>query len=156
FGEVHVDHVDDPNARAATVKVDLDVDGLRMGDAVFDTTKITATVDEKHAAADVELSGESGSLSAKADVPLVWKNAASPALAPNARLPAPVVTKHLRMRIAEPFVAALDQLDGYLDAQLDVDVTPKTVNGKTTMTGGANGPLKIRDGVVIVGALGEP
>lgn len=155
-GEMHVDHLGDPNAKAATMDVKLAVDRLAIGDATFDATKIGATVDEKRASIDVAIDGESGKLRLNGDAPLTWKNASSPAIAPNTPLKATLVSKDFRLRALEPFVTAFDRLDGKLDADVKVDVTPKTVGGKTTLAGGANGTIKLHEGDLIVGAIGEP
>ena len=154
YGEVHVDHVNDPAAKSATVDAKLDVDSLTIGDSAFDKASVTATVDEKHATAKLALEGESGNAHANVDVPLQWKTALSPGLAPGAKIAGSFDAKDFRLRTIEPFATPFDALDGYLDADVKISLTPPKP-GSTDLDGGATGTIKLRDGVMIVSAIGE-
>lgn len=150
-GELHADHINDPNAGAATVDGRIDVDKLRVGDALFDETFLAVKVDDKAANATLAVRGKDGALDGKVNVPLTWKNAASPSVTVGAPIEASLDAKDLRLRIAEPFVEALDKLDGRLDAHVVAKVT-KTDKG---WSGAPEGRVTLRDGVIIADAVGE-
>lgn len=151
-GELHVDHINDPAAGAATIDGRIDVEKLTVGDAVFDETYLKVKVDETAAVAELAVHGKDGKLDGKARVPLTWKNAASPSIATGATIDATLDATDLRLKIAEPFVPALDALDGKLNAHVTAKMT-KNADGHFTDT--LAGKLTLREGVVIADAVGE-
>lgn len=150
-GELHLDHLHDPAAKSATVDGRIDVDRFAVGDAKFDETFFSVKVDDRAATATVALHGKDGRLDAKANVPLVWANAL-PSVAAGSPIEASLDMKDLRLKIVEPFVTAVDALDGRLDAHFAARVQ-KDASGK--WTGAPEGTLKLRDGVVVADAVGE-
>lgn len=155
-GELHVDHINDPAVKAASVEGRIDVDKFQVGDTTFSETFFVVKVDESAANATLALHGKDGALDAKAHVPLVWKNAASPAIAPGAPIEATLDAKDLRLKVAEPFVDAVDKLDGKVNAHITAKVTKKTnADGKGTYEGAPEGTISLREGVIIADAVGE-
>ena len=155
-GEIHADHINDPAVKAATVDGRIDVDKFQVGDTVFSEAFVVVKVNETAATATVALHGKDGSLDAKANVPLVWQNAASPAIAPGSPIEATLDAKDLRLKIAEPFVDAVDKLDGKVNAHITAKVTKKTTpDGKGTYDGAPEGTISLREGVVITDLVGE-
>ncbi|MEO7096892.1 MAG: hypothetical protein ABI175_26775, partial [Polyangiales bacterium] len=152
YGEVHVDHINDPAAKSASVDAKLDIDSFVIADSTFEKASLEAKVDDVHATAKLVLEGESGNAHATVDVPLQWKTALSPAIAPGGKIVAALDAKNFRLRTIEPFATPFDALDGYVDADVKVSMIPK---GKDGFDGGATGTVKLRDGVMIVGAVGE-
>ncbi len=151
-GELHIDHIHDPAAPAATVDGRIDVDKLTVGDVVFDETYLKVKVNETAADAEVAVHGKDSGLDGKLHVPLVWKNAASPSIATGAPIEATLDAKDLRLALAEPFVTAVDKLDGKLSAHITAKVTK---NASGHFDGAPEGSLTLREGVVIVDAVGE-
>ncbi|MBI2391112.1 MAG: translocation/assembly module TamB domain-containing protein [Deltaproteobacteria bacterium] len=154
-GELHLDHLHDPAAAPATPPLSLegriDVDRFAVGDARFDETFLTVKVDDRAATATVALHGKDGRLDAKANVPLVWASTL-PSIAPGAPVEASLDMKDLRLKIVEPFVTAVDALDGKLDAHFSARMQ-KDASGR--WTGAPEGTLKLRDGVIVADAVGE-
>jgi hypothetical protein len=127
-----------------------------VGDALFEEAYLTVKVDENAASANVRVHGRDGALDAKANVPLVWANAASPAVRPGAPVEADLDARNFRLRIAEPFIPAVDDLDGRLDAHLSARVTRKaTPDANGAWDGAPEGTITLRDGVIVADAVGE-
>ena len=152
-GELHVDHLHDPNAEAARARVDgrIDVDGLAIGDARFEESFVTVKIDERTATAAVALHGTDGRIDAHATVPLTW-NHALPSVAPDASIDAGLDAAGLRLRIAEPFVTEVDALDGRIDGRV---VAHLTKNASGQWSGTPEGELHLREGTVVADAVGE-
>lgn len=151
-GAIHLDHINDPNVKAADVDGRIDIEKLTVGDAVFDETYLMVRVDEQAANASAVVHGKDGHLDATLKVPLAWKNAASPSIAPGAAIEATLDAKDLRLKIAEPFVPQVDALDGKLNARITASVTKKS-DGH--YQGAPEGTITLREGLVIVDAVGE-
>jgi len=155
-GEVHLDHVNDPNAKAATVDGRIEIDHFKVGDALFEESYLTVKVDEHAATGTLRIHGSDGTLDARANVPLVWANAASPATLPGSPIEATLDAKNFRLRVAEPFVTAVDDLDGRVDAHLVARVTKKDKpNADGSYDGAPEGTITLRDGVIVADAVGE-
>jgi hypothetical protein len=140
-GEIHANHINDPAAKAATVDGRIDVDGFRVGETLFDETFLTVKVDEQAANATVAIHGKDGNVDGHVTVPLTWKSSSTPTV--GGKIDAALDAKDLRLKIVEPFVTAVDKLDGRVDAHI------------TTNNGSPEGTLKLRDGVIIADAVGE-
>ncbi|GAC1570396.1 MAG: hypothetical protein NVS3B20_02010 [Polyangiales bacterium] len=152
-GEVHVDHFNDPAVKAPSVKGTLGIDSLTLGDVTFDQTKVDLVVDGRHVDGRVVLAGQSGNLDAHLDAPLHWQNARTPSLDASSPVNVAVDAKGLRLKFLAPFVSALDEVDGYLDA--DVKGAFAQNKGGGSFTGAPIGTIRLRDGVVNVAAIGE-
>jgi hypothetical protein len=152
-GKIHVDHVNDPNAKSATVDGRIDFARLKIAEAAFDEAYLSVKVDDQAAGGELVLhGGKSGSVDAKARVPLTWKNAASPAIATGSPIQGTVDVKGLRLSMLKPFVEALDDIDGRLDAHLVANVS-KDASGK--WVGAPEGLVTVRDGVIVAGSVGS-
>ncbi len=155
-GEVHIDHVNDPAAKAATVDGRIDIDKFKVGNTLFEESYVVMKVDEHAATATVRVHGTDGTLDGRASVPLVWANAASPAIAPGAAVDAALDADNFRLRVVEPFVMAVDALDGRLDAHLVAHLRKKPQpDGDGTYEGAPEGTITLREGVVVADAVGE-
>lgn len=144
-GAVHLER-----APSAPVKLGgrIDADGLAIGDARFEETFVEVGVDEKSAHATLALHGKDGRLDARLDAPLTLQAGRPVPGAIDAELDA----KDLRLRIAEPFVTAVDALDGKLDAHV-VAHAKKEANGR--WSGSPEGEARVRDAIVVADAVGE-
>jgi hypothetical protein len=154
-GKIHLDHVNDPNAKSATVDGRIDFAKLRIGDTAFDQAYVVVKVDDQAASGELVLHStdgkKSGSIDAKGRVPLAWKNAASPSIAPGSPIEGTVDVKGLRLAILKPFIEAFDEIDGRLDAHLTAHVI-KNAAGK--WVGAPEGMITVRDGVIVAGSVG--
>lgn len=152
-GNVVIDHVNDPQAKSATVDGRIDFANLRVGGVPFQEAWLGLKVDAQAATGELALhGGQNGSVDVKGKVPLQWANAAKVKIAPGAPIDGSVDIKALRLKTIEPFVTAIDQIDGKLDAHIGAHVT-QGANGK--WSGAPEGKVTIRDGELVLAAVGE-
>ncbi len=151
-GELHVDHVNDPGTKAATVDGRIDFRKLKIGEIAFDEAWTSVKVDETAARTELRLHGKDGAVDVKATVPLAWAGAGKPSIATGAPIEAYADVRGLRLKLVEPFIAAIDDLDGVVDAHVEAKIS-KRPDG--TWDGSPVGKITLRDGIVVADAVGE-
>jgi hypothetical protein len=151
-GEIHVDHVHDPKFAAPTVDATLVTSGLTVGRVALGEAKTELHADAQQAKVAVDVrGGEGGEMSLEARAPLTWKDALIPALGAGA-VEAAFDARAFRLKTIEPFVAAVDKLDGKLDAEIRASVRRDAAGA---WAGAPEGEIRVREGVVIVDAIGQ-
>jgi translocation and assembly module TamB len=98
------------------------------------------------------LGQDGGSLTAAADLGVVWKNGAVPMVEPKRGASAMVASKRFRLSAAQPFLGeTLSKLDGYLDGRIDLTWAHIDEAQSAQMSGS----LKLTDGVIDLPTMGQ-
>ncbi len=99
---------------------------LRSGRVRYKAARIDVAADNQNATAKLAIDAEEGELQLVAKAGVEWGKRAFPVPTNTDALHIALDAKNFRVAAIQPFVAAyLQQLDGYLDADLDVEVQPR-------------------------------
>jgi hypothetical protein len=160
-GELHVAGLHDLRAGAPTVKGSFAIDDFLLGTDRFERAAFAFHADTTGAGATVVLRGPAGALDFVVGAPLTWTNSLLPSLTPSGAVTTTIVAKGLRLKPFEALVASLDELDG----RLDVDLRGSLRVAAAKPGAAANlvlpesldleGTIRLADGTVVVGAIGE-
>lgn len=109
----------------ATMKGAFRIADLRSGRVRYKTARVDVQADNQHANAKVVIDQEGGNLELVAKAGVQWGKRPYPVPTENDTLRIALDAKRFRVAAIQPFVSNyLQQLDGYLDADLDVEVKP--------------------------------
>ncbi len=105
---------------------------LRSGRVRYKNARVDVQADDRHASAKVVIDQEGGNLQLVADAGVQWGKRPFPVLTKDETLRIALDAHRFRVAAIQPFVSNyLQQLDGYLDADLDVEVKPHTQSFST-------------------------
>jgi translocation and assembly module TamB len=117
--------------RDAKAKADLTIGGLSVGSVAYKAAAIHATADGKAVDASLRIDQTDGFLETKAHASAAWGAALAPVLDPSSPLEASLSSKNFRIAALLPFAgAALDELDGRLDADTKAALDPRDRTAK--------------------------
>lgn len=113
--------------RDASLSADLSVDDLRIGGVAYKSADLHARADGQGIDANVRIDQRDGLVRAAAHAAATWGASIAPMLDPNRPLAASLDAKGFRLGGLEPMVqGVLDELDGRLDANVRVELDPRT------------------------------
>ncbi|HEY6458697.1 MAG TPA: translocation/assembly module TamB domain-containing protein [Polyangiaceae bacterium] len=133
----------------AKAKADLTIAGLSVGSVAYKSAAIHATADGKALEASLRIDQTDGFLETKAHAAASWGASIAPVLDKSSPLDATLSSKNFRIAALLPFAgAALDELDGRLDADTKAALDPRDRSAKLS------GSLQLTRGTIEASAGG--